>query len=219
MSDEPPKTLGSPMELLTPAIEQSRKRFLARYKEHGPAEEEAPEGTTAKEMRRRNGLLMKKLRAAGLSKQPDEHIPTEVFRRQVQMFRAMGYNQGKIADLLMIGEKTLRKHYKWELENGVEEYHGLIAANLMQIAAMPGHRDAAKVGMWWLERRAAEFRPTRGVEVTGANGGPVTTQALAQPPVLDSRKMTYEQRQKMRALLNEIAETQGLIEAPEGDSE
>jgi hypothetical protein len=206
LGDEPPR------EIVTPAIEQTRNRFLEKYKQQRDPMVPPDESTTLREIKRRNKLMRKQLIEFG--KDPakhNEHEPTEVFRKQVRIFTAMNFSEGKIAELLSISKPTLRKHYKWELEHGADEHIAEIAANLLSIAKDKEHRDGAKVAMWWFERRIEEFRPVRGVEVTGKDGGPITSQQLGAPPILDSRKMTYEQRQRMRALLTEIAESQGQL--------
>ena len=93
MSDER-KTLGSPVELLTPNIERTRKRFLDKYKQHGEILEPLEPSVTMRELKRRNTRMRKQLLAFG--KDPakvNEYEPTEVFRKQVRIFAAMNFSR------------------------------------------------------------------------------------------------------------------------------
>jgi hypothetical protein len=132
------------------------------------------------------------LRTAG------EH-PSPVFGRMVKRFSALGIMRGHIAKLLDVSLSTLATHYADELELGVAEANAAVATNMLRIATDPENPAAGKVGMAWLDRRGGEqWAPaTKKIEVEDVT---------QRPPIIDSSKLTYEERQQMRAMLTRIAE-------------
>jgi hypothetical protein len=78
--------------------------------------------------------------------------PTEQQRRLVKSLVAMGNRQEDIARVLGIrSPKTLRKHYRQELDRGALEANHNVAQTLYKMATS-GQRPAAT--MFWLKTRA-----------------------------------------------------------------
>ena len=132
------------------------------------------------------------LRTAG------EH-PSPVYGNMVKRFSALGIMRAHIAKLLDMTLMTLMTHYADELELGVAEANAAVATNMLRIATDPVNPAAGKVGMAWLDRRGGEeWAPaTKKIEVEDVT---------RRPPIIDSSKLTYEERAQMRAMLTRIAD-------------
>lgn len=55
------------------------------------------------------------------------HVPTSISRELVKSLVALGENQDKIADILDIDDKTLRKHYRQELDHSLSLLLGRVS--------------------------------------------------------------------------------------------
>jgi hypothetical protein len=129
---------------------------------------------------------IERLRAVG------EH-PSPLFSRLVQHHAAMGLDAKVIAKMLQIPYSTLALHYADELEIGVGSVTLRIAENMARKALSVDDKDAAKVGMAWLERRGGDnWRTTKKVEIDDKRN---------QTPILDSSKLSPEERQKLREVI------------------
>ena len=86
-----------------------------------------------------------------------------------------GYGVGEIdiARVAGIDPKTLRKHYRDELDNGHVKANIKVAENLFRKATGEG-REAVVAAIFWLKTRAG-WRETAVYEVSGRNGGPIET--------------------------------------------
>ena len=62
------------------------------------------------------------------------HSPTPAFRRTVVALSTQGYSQDRIADVLGIAPKTLRLHYRREIEVG----KGMVDADMVNSLIMQG---------------------------------------------------------------------------------
>ena len=127
-----------------------------------------------------------------------EH-PNPAFEGIVRRHGIVGTQKSTLAKLLGISVGTLNAHYAEVYEIAAAETMAKIGANVIQKAMNPNDPDSAKLAMAILDRRGGEeWRPpTRRLEVDKKEG-----QSL---PVIDSSKMTYEERQQMRAMLERIA--------------
>ena len=76
--------------------------------------------------------------------------PTEEQRRQVKMFTAFGNTQQQIASVLKVSDRTLRKHFREELNRGGTEANSQIAHALFK-KAKDGNTTAQ---IFWLKCRA-----------------------------------------------------------------
>lgn len=96
------------------------------------------------------------------------HEPTAETRKLVETSSGLGLPHESIAALIGIDDKTLRKHYREELDIGKAKANGQIAKTLYQ-KALSG--DTASL-IWWTK---AQMRWSETVknEVTGANGEPL----------------------------------------------
>lgn len=96
--------------------------------------------------------------------------PTQKDREKVTSLAAVGIPQVDIATVLGIDTKTLRKHYRQELDESATKANGAVAGKLYS-SAMSGNVSAQ---IFWCKTRMG-WRETNKVELTGAEGGPVQT--------------------------------------------
>ena len=100
---------------------------------------------------------------------PDRtHIPTTNQREMVQLHATVGTPQAIIADMLGIDDKTLRKHYREELDQSLAKANASIGGALFNKAK--GGDTAAMI--FWMKTRAG-WRETSVTEHTGEGGGPL----------------------------------------------
>ena len=99
----------------------------------------------------------------------DSHIPTDESRKMVESTTGLGLPHESIAVLVGIDDKTLRKHYRIELDTGKAKANGQIAKTLFS-KALAG--DTASL-IWWTKSQM-RWSETVKQEVTGADGEPLT---------------------------------------------
>ena len=91
--------------------------------------------------------------------------PTEKDRAAVQMMAAYGIPQPDIAAVVGCDEKTLRKHFRQELDTAAAKANARVAERLYKTALSDG-REGVTAAIFWLKTRAG-WRETNRVEVTG----------------------------------------------------
>ena len=94
--------------------------------------------------------------------------PTERQRRQVKSMVALGLKQEEIATLLEITPKTLRKHFRSELDRGALEANAEVMRSLFKMATS-GKNTAATI--FWGKTRCGLRERARGEE-TGSSEVP-----------------------------------------------
>lgn len=99
--------------------------------------------------------------------------PTDMQRHTVRMMVAGGIQEAKIVTCIRnektnapITPKTLRKHFRFELDNGLSTANSDVVANLFNMT-----KESATAAIFWLKTRA---RWKESVEVT-VPAGPQTT--------------------------------------------
>lgn len=97
-------------------------------------------------------------------------VPTAAQREQVKILSACGVPQKNICQIIVgkgkpIDEKTLRKHFNVELENGSALANAKVAQSLFK-KAMGGNVTAQ---IFWLKTRAG-WRETQNLNHTGVVG-------------------------------------------------
>lgn len=96
------------------------------------------------------------------------HIPTEKTRAEVLALAGFGTKHIDIARYIGIGEGTLRKNYREELDTGAIKANSAVAKTLYKLAIDGDSRSC----MFWLKTRAG-WRETDRHEITGAEGAPL----------------------------------------------
>ena len=79
------------------------------------------------------------------------HTPTEEQRRMVKVMSGFGIPQPDIASQIGIDAKTLRKHFREELDRGMTEANMRVAQSLFSMATTGGSVAAA---IFWMKARA-----------------------------------------------------------------
>jgi len=101
--------------------------------------------------------------------------PTDQTREKVRSLSAIGVPQDDIARLLGCTGKTLRKHFRYELDFAALEANAAVAGFLYR-AAREGNVTAI---IFWLKTRA-RWKETNSLELTGADGGPIAVASLRE---------------------------------------
>jgi hypothetical protein len=101
------------------------------------------------------------------------HKPEPVTRRQVEAMAGYGVPETDIARVIGIDPKTLRKHYREELDTGHVKANAKVAENLFRKATGDG-REAVIAAIFWMKTRAG-WKETSVHEVGGRDGGPIQT--------------------------------------------
>lgn len=131
---------------------------------------------------------------ADLLRDAGEH-PNPIFARQAKVFGALGIPRDVVAVLLGISEGELSLHYGNEYAVGSAEVVSQVAANLLRIATSQNDRVAVKAAIEVMNRRGGEeWRPpAQKLEIDDSR--------KAKGNLIDSSKLSYEERQQLRAIV------------------
>src|SRR3954467_10923628 len=99
------------------------------------------------------------------------HTPDPVQRRQVEALAGYGGPEAEIAAIVAIDAKTLRKHYRHELDHGHSKANAKIAENRYRMPLGQG-REAVTAAIFWLKTRA-RWKETTVNEHAGVPGQPI----------------------------------------------
>lgn len=97
--------------------------------------------------------------------------PTEEQRKTVRAMSGYGVPHNDIATLLDVDPKTLRKHFRRELDRGSIEATAKVGQSLFRMAT-EGNNVAAAI--FWMKARAG-WRERHDVTVSAGDGVPVVT--------------------------------------------
>ena len=81
------------------------------------------------------------------------HEPDQAQRRQVEALAGYGIPEAEIAGLIGVDAKTLRRHYRSELDHGHTKANARVAENLFRKATGEG-REAVTAAIFWMKTRA-----------------------------------------------------------------
>jgi hypothetical protein len=81
------------------------------------------------------------------------HKPEPVTRRQVEAMAAYGVREDDIATVIGIDPKTLRKHYRQEIDTGAIKATSKVAESLYRKAIGDGPQSVT-AAIFWLKTRA-----------------------------------------------------------------
>ena len=140
--------------------------------------------------------------------------PTEDQRRTVKAMAGFGVPQDDVAAYLEIDPKTLRKHFRRELDGGTLEANAKVAQSLFNMATS-GKNVAAAI--FWMKARGG-WREKHEVQVSMTDDVSQMTDAELEEAIPETREQIKESlRAEMRAeVREELLRTEGrtLIEAP-----
>lgn len=124
----------------------------------------------------------------------EEH-PSEIFARQALAFGAMGIPRDVVAGLLEISEADLVRYYGSSYEAGRAHVVASVAQNMLRMAMSGNDRVAVKAATEVLNRLGGEeWRPpAQKLEIDDSR--------KSSKNVIDSRQLSYEDRQALRAII------------------
>ena len=96
------------------------------------------------------------------------HKPEPITRRQVEAMAGYGVPEADIAGMIGIDAKTLRKHYRSELDLGHVKANIKVAENLYCKATGEG-RESVTAAIFWMKARAG-WREIQRQEISGPSG-------------------------------------------------
>ena len=99
------------------------------------------------------------------------HQPDLTTRRQVEALAGYGVPEPDIAGVVDIDAKTLRKHYRHELDHGHVKANAKVAESLFRKAIGDGSQSVT-AAIFWLKTRA-KWKETTVSEIAGNGGGPI----------------------------------------------
>lgn len=105
------------------------------------------------------------------------HEPTDERRKYVRSLAAYGTPQEQIARVLDIDSKTLRLHYRDELDLAVIEANAKVAETLFRQATKEGNTTAA---IWWTKSRMG-WKEKQEIAHTDAEGNSLAVAFVAAP--------------------------------------
>lgn len=124
-----------------------------------------------------------------------EH-PSPIFQRIVQRDGALGISKDLVAKALGLSVSALDKFYADDYDLGKVSGLRSVSANAMRIGASPTDPNAGRVAMQILDRRGGEeWKPPKIVTEDSRN----------KVPLIDATKLTYEERQSLRQMLERVA--------------
>jgi hypothetical protein len=131
------------------------------------------------------------------------HKPDPQTRRQVEAMAGYGVPESDIAGVVGVSPKTLRKHYRSELDHGHVKANAKVAENLFRKATGEG-REAVIAAIFWLKTRAG-WKETSVQEHSAQSENLVVFRTIVDPAPPSARE-------KIEERLGEIAARAPLLE-------
>lgn len=114
-----------------------------------------------------------------------EFQPTDKQRNLVKAMCAVGVLQDDIASLLRVTAKTLRKHFRHELDHGMMEANAAVGGALFTAATTKGPSQVT-AAIYWTKVRMGWREPVQSHEHTGKDGKPIEVRQITRI-VIDPR--------------------------------
>lgn len=122
--------------------------------------------------------------------------PNEKDRRTVEAMAGHGFKHEEIGGVIGIDAKTLRKHFRHELDTAAVRMLAKVAecvflrATDMRSTRNGGNPQAAITAAIWIEKTRGNRTDRVRTELTGAEGGPIQVRSpmIFLPPVVDDEK-------------------------------
>jgi hypothetical protein len=111
-------------------------------------------------------------------------IPTADHRKMVKAMAGYGIPEDEICKIVInpttnkpVDGKTLRKHFRDELDTGEIIANSKVAESLYRHATQGTGQGAVTAAIFWLKTRA-RWKETDRLEVTGKDGGPIQKHSI-----------------------------------------
>jgi hypothetical protein len=123
------------------------------------------------------------------------HRPDPATRRQVEAMCAYGMPEPIIARLIGVDPKTLRKHYRDELDTGQEKATAKVAECLFRKATGDGPQSVT-AAIFWLKTRGQWREAPQAHEVDVFDVSRLSSEELDARIAEVNRELGYEKRKK-----------------------
>lgn len=104
------------------------------------------------------------------------HWPSEQQRKTVAAMASYGVPEHDIAGVIGIDPKTLRKHYRADLDFAMTKANALVAQSLFAKATGNGNQ-AVTAAIFWAKTRMG-WKETQHLEHTGKDGGAIAIKRI-----------------------------------------
>jgi AraC-like DNA-binding protein len=115
-----------------------------------------------------------------------EYEPTADQRALVENTSAFGLTQADIAQQLKIDEKTLRKHFRDELNSGKFKVDMLAGKTVTELMKSRDERVRLEAAKYYTARRMG-WKETNVNEQVGKDGGPIETKDVSAIDIIRAR--------------------------------
>lgn len=115
-----------------------------------------------------------------------EHQPTKELRNVVKYLSIAGQTQESIAALLQIDPKTLRKHYREQLDESLDMSIAYAVGKLMENV-----KKGDRASIFFFLKTRGGWKETMSHEVSGPGGGPQRHEIAPGTPAKEAGR-TYE---------------------------
>lgn len=138
------------------------------------------------------------MKSAPVKKTTAPHHPSEKTKSEVSALSSFGIPQSEIAAYIGVDAKTLRKHYREELDISHTKANAQVGRFLFQNASGQtlnsgaSHSDCVRAAMFWAKTRMG-WRETQDVNHTSTDG------SMSPKPVVVVSDLTDEQLAKLVA--------------------
>ena len=125
------------------------------------------------------------------------HEPDPVSRRQVEGMAACGVPEVDIARVVDIDPKTLRKHYRDELDTGQIKATAKVAESLFRKATSDGAQSVT-AAIFWLKTRGGWREPPQNHQVGHYDLTRFTDAELLE--ILEATRMLKDEGERLRRI-------------------
>jgi hypothetical protein len=126
-----------------------------------------------------------------------EH-PMPVFQQMARQFGALGMPKTLTAKMMGMSTANLATYYGEDYDLGAAEVISMVAANMIRIGTSTTDPNASKVGMAILDRRGGDEWVPPAQKI-------VTSDDRKQPPLIDSSKLSFQDRRALEEILMRAA--------------
>lgn len=131
------------------------------------------------------------------------YVPDPRVAGRVEALVSFGMPHKMIAKELGMSVNTLRQYYREELDDGKARANAKVAQVLFRQAMGDADRGVPPnltACIFWLKTQAG-WRETSNVEMSGPDGGPIQTEAVAAAKGFDFSHMSLERKKELKAEL------------------
>jgi hypothetical protein len=122
------------------------------------------------------------------------HVVSKATMGLVRKLASVGVTAGKIAHSMRIELDVFMSHYGRDYEACRMGADVKVLATFHKVATSPNHPGVVAAGRKWLEVNVEGWKEVKRIETENVSGA-------AGPPIIDSRKLSPEERAQLRELM------------------